>query len=75
MGLGPRIQVEALARAGSKMDPTTVGGKAENVGNDVSGWVDVGRSLWNFLASVFSAGSLAELEDKGGGGGGGDRNE
>lgn len=54
-----------------------MGGKAGSVENDVSGQVDVGRRLWNFLDSVFSAGSLAELEDKGGagGGGGGDRNE
>lgn len=41
----------------------TVGGKAEYVGIDVGWWVGVG-STWSGFAQVFSAGPLAELEEK-----------
>lgn len=40
-----------------------VGGKAKHVGTDVGWWVGVGRT-WSVFVQVFSAGSLAELEDR-----------
>lgn len=40
--------------------------KAEHEGADVSWWVGVGRITQDFFADVFSAGSLAELDRRGG---------
>lgn len=44
-----------------------MGGKADYVGPDVSGLVDVGRRMWNFFAYICATRSLTELENWGGG--------